>query len=436
MSSAILNSNASSALIASTDSVSSAKNPFVYSYSQKGTLDACHVPSHARTVVVSAPANQVAFGQNIDYPVIKSGSLESAFLKFVVTAPANQQCELNFAAMNLMVEEITLLTAGKVICTSKPFGRAAMMSSRPYGVKKNLQDCYGITGNTKIALAGGASHTAYLPLELSCFTAPELNYNTTFCEPLTVRVRLSQGNKYADNKARNGDDSGAATLAAVDLTLTSLELVQVHRQLPSNLEQKQISENFSDTDSLVRIQYDLIEESTTKQPSAAAVSQVFKHEISSNRTVRKMFIALEDTGVASASAIAANNGPGKYLELSKVALKANGQTIFDVDAAMLKSCFLQDVDSANTPFSAGNGWDVANHHTRYIYEWDFGMGRDMSHITNQVSARELSNFSVEVTSSDSAALSARNYNLRVCMVSSQLESISSSSGKISTSLSS
>ena len=53
----------------------------------------------------------------------------------------------------------------------------------------------------------------------------------------------------------------------------------------------------------------MIEESTTQTPNAG-VSQVLKHEITTNRTIRKMYIALEDTGVATATSIAANNGPG------------------------------------------------------------------------------------------------------------------------------
>jgi len=427
MSNAILNSNASSALIASLDSVSSAKNPYIYSYAQKGTLKACHVPSHSRTVVVSAAQNNIAFGQNIDFPVIRSGMWDLGFLKMVVKNTTGAAANVSHAAMNLMVEEIQLLTAGKVLCSSKPFGRACVMSSKPYHIKKNLEDCYAIKDDgTPESLANTKEKTAYIPLTFSCFDAEELKYNSSFVESLTVRVRLANANTYADDNSAG----------AVNLSLQSLELIQVHRLLPSNLEQKQISSNFSDTDSLVRVQYDLIEESTTKSPNAAAVSQELKHEINTNRTIRKMYIALEDTGVATNTFIAANNGPGKYLELSKIALRANGQVIFDVDAPMLQKCFLQDVDSANSPFGCGNGFDSSVVHTRNIYEWDFGLGRDMSHITNSVSARELSNFEITVTSSASAALSARDYNLRVCLVSSQLESISSASGKISTSLSS
>jgi hypothetical protein len=430
MSNAILNSNASSALIASMGQVSSTKNPYIYSFSQKGTLSACNVPSHSRTVVVSAPTTSIAFGQNIDFGVIRAGMWDLGFLKMVVKNNSTAACAISHAAMNLYVEEIQLLTAGKVITSNKPFYRACVMSSKPYTIKKNLEDCYALVGNgDKKVLAIVAEQTAYIPLSFSHFDFPEAAINSSFVESLTIRVRLAQANAFCDDNATNGG-------AAVNLSLQSLELVQVHRLLPSDLEQKQISQNYSDTDSLVSVQFDAVEESTTKNPAAAAVSQVFKHEINTNRTIRKLYFALEDTGVANATSIAANNGPGKYLELSKIALRANGQVIFDIDAPMLQKCFLQDVDSANSPYACGNGFDGAVAHTKNIYEWDFGSGRDMSHITNQISARELSNFEVTVTSSSTAALSDRPYNLRVCAISSQLQSVSSASGKISTSLSS
>ncbi len=428
MSNAILNSNASSALIASMGQVSSTKNPYIYSFSQKGTLSACNVPSHSRTVITSAPTTSIAFGQNIDFGVVRGGQWDLGWLKMVVKNTTNAPCAISHAAMNLYVEEIQLLTAGKVITSNSPFFRACVMSSKPYNVKKNLEDCYALVANgDKKVLAAGEEQTAYIPLSFSHFDFEEGKINVSFTESLTCRIRLANANAYCDDNA---------TPAAVALGLQSLELVQVHRLFPSDLEQKQISQNYSDTDSLVQVHYSPVSELTTKNPAAAAVSQVFKHEINTNRTVRKMYIALEDTGVVTGTSIAANNGPGKYLELSKIALRANGQVIFDCDASMLQKCFLTDVDSADSPYSCGNGFDDTVAHTRNIYEWDFGMGRDMSHVTNQISARELSNFEVTVTSSASAALSDRPYNLRVCMISSQLQSTSSASGKISTSLSS
>ena len=47
MSASILNSNASSALISSLDAVSTAKNPFVYSYASKATLGYSHIPAQS-----------------------------------------------------------------------------------------------------------------------------------------------------------------------------------------------------------------------------------------------------------------------------------------------------------------------------------------------------------------------------------------------------
>ena len=83
MANAVLNSNSSSALISAVDAVSSAKNPFEYSYASKGTLGYSHIPAHARIVSVSQ-ATSVGFNQNCDFPILKSGLLENAYVKLKI----------------------------------------------------------------------------------------------------------------------------------------------------------------------------------------------------------------------------------------------------------------------------------------------------------------------------------------------------------------
>ncbi len=421
MSNAILNSNASSALISSLDSVSSAKNPYIYSYSQRGTLGAAHVPAHSRTVVTSY-SNSVGFNQNCDFQVIKAGMWESGWLKFQVTTPA-ANTEVNASLMNLMVEEIQLLTAGKVVCSSKPFGRAAIMSNKPYQIKKNLEKCYALEGAYKTH-SGVTTVTAYIPLSFSCFDAPELNYNTSFVEPLVVRVRLAAANTYASN---NADPA-----VAVSLESPVLELIQVHRLLPSNLEQKQIAENYADTESLVRVQYDLVEELKT-ETLAASANQKIARTLTTNRTFNKMFIAVEDTQIAATTDLD-SGALGQYKQLSNIKITGNGQTIMDCDADLVRFCLNQDTDSANAAFSVGNGFEEGIAHSCFIYCVDFGMNKDPSHLTNVISSREINDLKVEVTLHGTPT--ATPHNLRLCLQSPQLESLHSASGKISTSLSS
>lgn len=420
---AMLNSNSSSALIASLDSVSSKKNPYIYSYAQKGTLTAAHVPAHGRTVVVSQPTGTPNFGTNIDFPIIKSDMLSNAFIKLVLTNASGAAAVVNQAFMNMMVEEISLLTAGKVICSSRPFGRAALMSNKPYQVKKNLEKMYNlVNGRAAGAFAAGASATAYIPLSFSCFDSPTLNYNTSFVEPLLVRVRLAAANAYLDDSAGN----------AVNASIQSIELIQVHRSLPADALQKQISANYADTESLVRVQpYDLIEENTTKVVAAAA-DQVIEHKLTTNRVMSKLFIAVENTVSQVAGAIP-SYAEGDYLEIKNIKISGNGQNIIDCDGDLVRYALNADSDSSNAMFAVGNAWDSSFSHNRNIYCFDLGFNKDPSHLTNALSTREISDFTVKVTFT---AGSATLHRLRVCLASPFLESINSASGKISTSLSS
>ena len=138
MANAVLNSNSSSALISALDAVSSAKNPFEYSYASKGTLDYSHVPAHAR-VISTSQCTSPGFNQNNDFQVLKSGILENGFIKMTLTNKSGAAADYNPFIGNLQVAEIQLITQGKVICSSRPFGRACLMSDAPYGRKKNME---------------------------------------------------------------------------------------------------------------------------------------------------------------------------------------------------------------------------------------------------------------------------------------------------------
>ena len=164
MANAVLNSNSSSALISALDAVSSAKNPFEYSYASKGTLGYSHVPSHAR-VISTSQCTSKGFGQNNDFPILKSGHLENAFVKMVVKNESDAAADYNAFIGNLQVAEIQLITQGKVICSSKPFGRACLMSDAPYGRKKNQEKGYGLQAIRHADIADNAEIKPYSIIE-------------------------------------------------------------------------------------------------------------------------------------------------------------------------------------------------------------------------------------------------------------------------------
>jgi len=426
MSDPFLNSNASSALIASTDAVSVAKNPYEYRYAGKGSLESAHVPAHSRSVSVSQPTGSLQWNSNIDLPVLKAGYLENAFVKIVVSNSTGANMYANPNVMNLMVERLDLITQGKVVCGSQPFGRACLVSNKPYSIKKNLEKALNLKADDTSAIAVGSSYTAYVPCCWFCFDSPELNFNTSFVEPLVCRCKLSASNTYQATSA-TGDVAAA-------WTLTSVELIHVFRRLPVEMEQKAISENFGSGEALVKVGYDLIEESTTKTLSAA-VSQSVSHTIETNRCLSKLWVAV-DSGEGDLSNLIDNHG--SYLALSNIKVEANGQTLFDVDGDFVQYCMGSDMDSTNSAFGVGNHHDTSFEHTSNIYCVDFSLGKEPSKLSNAISARELNSFKITATTSASVAVGATQTSarLRVCLQSPMLLSIASASGRISTSLSS
>ena len=149
-----------------------------------------------------------------------------------------------------------------------------------------------------------------------------------------------------------------------------------------------------------------------------------------------MFIALEDTITTAADDVPGSSGFGDYLELSNIKIEANGQALMDIDAAILAYCVNATAGVENSPNCVGNYWDNTHAHSQNIYCIDFGLLKATDHLSGCISARELNSFKVSATSSSGTALAATAHNLRVCMICPQLNSTSSSSGKISTSLSS
>ena len=110
--------------------------------------------------------------------------------------------------------------------------------------------------------------------------------------------------------------------------------------------------------------------------------------------------------------------------------------MLSVDAKFMGLCMGLDMGSGSSHNAVGNYFDPQHAHTRNIYCFDLTLVKDLSCFTGMISARELNQLKVEVTTSATAATVAQIHNLHVAMICPQLNSVSSASGKITTSLSS
>lgn len=424
MANAILNSNSSSALVSALTNVSSNKNPFEYSYASKGTMGYSSVPAHARVISISQTSNR-GFSQNNDFPVLKSGMLENAFIKYVVKNETGANAFVNPNLGNLLLEEIQLISQGKVLQSSKPFMRACLASSAPYQRKKNMEAMMNLaTNDTRITIANAAEVTYYVPLGFSIFDTPGNFLDTNFSEKVQVRVRTAAANAYADD--------GANPAVAVNLTLQSMELVQVFRMLDSETESKTIQANYADDD-LVKVLWDGIEESSTATLQAAT-GQTISHTVTTNRCIAKLYVAVEDEQDADATDLDSQQ-IGVYKQLSNIKLSANGQTFVDIDADLIAYCCGVDCGSEDSPNCVSNYFDSsAPAHTKFIYEFQLGLSKGTDKFQGLMSAREIN--SLEVTATVAGAALNHQHKILVGIIAPQLQSTSSASGKISTSLSS
>ena len=121
---------------------------------------------------------------------------------------------------------------------------------------------------------------------------------------------------------------------------------------------------------------------------------------------------------------------GVYLQ--HITITGNGQEIIKLDGDMLKFGLVPAMDLPNSPYGAGGGNDTLPAISN-IYCFSLGYTTDNSHYTNLNSLREINSYKVVV---NLASAASGNHRLRVALQCPVLESISASSGKITTSLSS
>ena len=405
---AVLNSNSSSAIVSAIDSVKP-YNPFVYSLGKKSQIQGGNVPAHARTSVRSNPQSTPAFNTATDFKIIRGGMLENCILRLEF-AVANAEVVVSGTFFNDICERIQLISSGRVIQETTAFGRMCLLSSRPKDVRDNYTDLMQLTNGDK-ALAVG-SYVAYIPCMFSHFESPELHLNDLFCEPLMVRLRLAG---VADFMLSSD------TASNMTITASGVYLQQIHRTLPSALEQSQIAENFGDQEALIRVQNEFVVESTTTSLSSATE---LSHTVDSNRAPTRIYIAVDDVADAEDTSL--------HRELSDITITGNGQEIIKLDGDMLKFGLVPAMDLPNAPYGAGGGNDTLPAISN-IYCFSLGYTTDNSHYTNLNSLREINSYKVVV---NLASAASGNHRLRVALQCPVLESISASSGKITTSLSS
>jgi len=424
MSNVVNMSNASSALNSVLQQVDTNINnsPFSYRYAQD--LKGSSMSGVARQYQEIQPNGSKVFG-TVDFPIPKAGILQGLIVKLKLSKTATFAVNNSIGA--LQIREMSLVTNGRVLYTQTAQTLLSQVADQPYESRRNLEDMMHLLGGTtgdQVQLFGTTTGgTAFVPALFSCFDCPENMLNTSFVEPLILRLKLAGASDYC------AVDASVDTLASV--TLDDLTCICSYVQLPASVEQAMISSDFGSGENLSKVGYDFIEESSTGTLSTSATDSVISHEIKTNRFITDMYLVV--TGENDHSDTVDNAGMG--IELSNIKVESNGQVLMDLPAKIVGNIGSQSLDDFG--YGCGSYWDRSSRVDggKFRYVVRFSLSKDYRRIFGGCSTRELNNFKISC-SVNSVLSTQTSGTLTVCMRSPQLLSFSAESGRITSSISS
>ena len=423
MANPLLMSSASSAMVSVLNQVDTNvhASPFAYRYAQntKGaSFSAC-----AKQFLESQPNGSKVLGGIIDFPITKNGLLAGLIVKMTLGKTAAHGINNSIGA--LQIAEMQLVTNGRVLFSQTSQGLLSLIANMPYQSRKTLEDMLLLQSGTDGTVNPGSttSNVFYVPALFSCFETMENFLNTSFVEPLVLRLRMAGASDFC------ASDVDSDTVQSV--SLTDITLISQYINLPANVEQALIQNDYGSGENLSKVAWDLVEEFEDGTLSAGSSSSI-THEVKTNRVINEMYIFV-DSGRGDQSNTIDNVGGG--IELDSIKIESNGQVIAELDAKVVGS--LQGESYDDWGYSDSSYYDRSSRAqgTNYRYKFNFGLSKDTRRVFGCVSTRELNSFKVTATTANATA-SQTAARLHIIMKSPMLLSFSAESGRITSSISS
>ena len=423
MANPLLMSSASSAMISVLNQVDTnvSASPFAYRYSAdyKGaSFSAC-----AKQFLEIQPNGSKVLGGIIDFPITKNGLLAGLIVKMTLGKSAAHGINNSLGA--LQIAEMQLVTNGRVLFSQTSQTLLSQVANMPYQSRKTLEDMLLLQSGTDGTVNPGSttSNIFYVPALFSCFDSMEQYLNTSFVEPLTLRLRL---NAASDFCASDVDSDTPQSVSLTDITL-----IAQYINLPANVEQAMIQNDYGSGENLSKVSSDFVHEFTDGQLQSGSSSSI-THEVKTNRVINEMYIVV-DSGRGDQSNVIDNVGGG--IELDTIKIESNGQVILELDAKVLGS--LSGERSDDFGYSDSSYYDRSSRAqgTNYRYKFNFGLSKDVRRVFGAVSTRELNSFKITATTSNATATQTAA-RLHIIMRSPMLLSFSAESGRITSSISS
>lgn len=423
MATPILNSAAASALcsVLGQTQTEVQGTPFSYKYSQD--LAGSSFAQCARTHQEVQPQGSKVLGGQVSFTIPKAGILAGAVVRLKVGKTAAHGVNNSLGA--LAISEISLVTNGRILFTQTAQSLLSLIANMPHASRKTLEDMLLLkSGNDgSLTMNSTTEGEFFIPCLFSCFESLEMMPNVNFLEPIQIVCRMASASDFCTS------DVDSDTAASV--TLTDITLMCSYIQLSAKHEQALIQADFSDSENLSKVAWDMVHEFSDGTLSAGSTSSI-SHVIQSHRCVNQLFFCL-DSGRGDASNTVDNVGAG--IELDRVVIESNGQIIADLPAKLLGS--LQGESFDQYGYSDSSYYDRTSRAdgTNYRYVYNFSLSKRTNRVFGVISTREMSNFKLTVYTANAGATQTAA-RLHVIMKSPMLISISPESGRITSSISS
>ena len=241
MASALIQSNAQSALIATLNSASGASvNPFEYTLSKR-------VPSHGVqwTKLEAVNPGAVSKGSTLSFDLTKMGITRSC--TFQVEVNSDKAGEAGWALgtsptgwLNL-IDHIDIESSSRRVLTMSRQALLCAYSDLPTEQRtafergcRMMKDVRSAQGDN-VDVGDTNKLTVFIPLLFSCFDNSNLALATGFTEPMRVSITLASDWDFAVHAKTTGEAALITTAGQVP-TLVRPRLIVEHRLLPNELE--------------------------------------------------------------------------------------------------------------------------------------------------------------------------------------------------------
>ena len=439
MSSAILNAQASSAVVSTINSSGGLKIPFIYNESDR------LVPPHAVQLLnVPADSGAPAANKSTTFSIPKNGFMTGMWVNLklpdlgvtntsdtstdaqtesvggVLTLNSTDTVGVHALGYYKMIKEARLETSGRIIESLDTFSILARISDLPYGKRRAVEKAADMAGDPE-DYTNEYNRTIWLPFYFNSDSTPDprYSYNTLFNEPLRVVITLNDCKVICKTSSATDFTAHVPT----DMELLCRYAILDDKSTDAIVQANQGDGMLSQLISVMRPEADF----SVDGGSGAGGTTSTTVDLKNNEAVSAIYFAVtqEDStpGFNSYKTALKVQAP---LEVTNVELKFNNASIL--------SCPGHWVQFHGRVGGEGDGTDAAQSSgMQYLYKIDFSLLSGYG-TSNVIAMRELANPQLLLTFKHNGT--SKSHKVHVRYSTKAFLTTNSNSGRVSLSISS